>query len=220
MRVIIGFACAVAFAFTQANAAIVFEDAFSLDPGANGWIEDLITTGDAVGEISDVVRLTDTAAIFDKTGGTGRIEFSITRTVSTVGFQDLMVDLRAFQSVTDFENNDFLALEYDSGSGFTTLISDARVWNGVNDAVGESLPTLPLGNTVPTSTGLISLPSSADDNATLQFRIRGSTNAAAEDYFIDDFRVEGSLLVSAVPEPSAMGLLAFAVGGLVLRRRR
>jgi hypothetical protein len=216
MRSFLVIACFATLSLGHAHAAIVFEDAFNLDPGANGWVEDLDLSNTAVGEIS--TSLVGTAAIFDKTSGSGRIEFSITRTISTVGFENITADLTAFQSASEFEATDFLSLEYNSGAGFTSLVRDVRVWNGVEDSVGETLPSLPVGNVVPTSTGALALPTSANDNATLQFRIIGSTNANAEDYLIDNFRVEGS--VSAVPEPSSVALLLVAVSGIVGRRRR
>jgi hypothetical protein len=216
MRSLLAIACFATLTLTHASAAIVFEDAFSLDPGANGWTESLNLSNTAVGEIS--TSLVGTAAIFDKTAGSGRIEFSITRTISTVGFENIMADLTAFQSLSEFESTDFLSLEYNSGSGFTSLVRDVRVWNGVEDSTGETLPNLPLGNVVPTSTGLLALPTSANENAALQFRILGSSNANAEDFLIDNFRVEGS--VTAVPEPSSFALVLLAVSGFAHRRRR
>ncbi|MGB7347610.1 MAG: hypothetical protein WBD20_25530 [Pirellulaceae bacterium] len=208
--------CLAILSLTPASAAIIFEDAFGLDPGSNGWIEDLDLGATAVGDIT--VSALGNAAIFDKTSGAGRITYSLTRTINTFDFEDITVDLSAFQSLTDFETADYLSIQYDSGSGFTDLLTDVQAWNGVQDTTGDLIS---IGTAIPASTGAIALPTSANNNSALQLRIIGSTNANAEDYFIDNFRVSGSFSnVSAVPEPSAIGFACVVMGGLCFRRPR
>lgn len=189
---------------TTCHSDIIFHDDFSLAPNANGWSQLTTATSSAVGSIS--LAPSGGQVTLDKTSGSGPISFSISRSIPTLGFEQITLNLTAFQSNTGFESSDFLEIEYDSGAGFVTLLRDVEVWNGVNDLTGEASSGAD-GQTEAVSTGDILLPADAFDNSLFQIRINGVVNANAEDYFLDNLLVRGSS--TAIPETSA--LLGFGV---------
>lgn len=177
---------------------ILFDDSFDLDPGANGWVENIVTTGTATGTITNA----GTAAEIDKTGGTGRVEGTITRFFDTRGFSDITLELLAFQSATDFEggayrgfNNDSLSIFIDTGGGFVPLMQRTGVWGA--SGLGLSDGGDGAGNTVSTSTGTLAAGIAAANISNFGVRIEGIVWAGPESYFLDQFFLRGQLAAAA-----------------------
>jgi len=150
---------AVLFSFltisTQvAYADTIFNDPFNLDPTANGWTEKIVQVqvynfpNTATG---DIIPNGDGQVVLKKTGKVSALELSITRTIDTTGFENVKFALTAKQSSGNYESEDFISIGYNSGSGFVTLLKDNEVWMGPGKSIDD-------GNTVPTSSGDLSLP--------------------------------------------------------------
>lgn len=198
------------------RAAIVFTDDFSSDPMTNGWAESISAVDTATG----IIDSDGSSAVLRKTGGSDRLTLTISRTVSSVGFEDLLVDFTAFQSLTGYESDDFIRIEYNSGSGFVTLLQDNEVWTGSDNLAGDGT-TGDDGNITPTSISTIALGADADENASLQFRLTADLNATNEDVFFDSFTISGT--ATAVPEPSSLavlGILGLGIARTNMRTRR
>ena len=194
---------------------IIFVDSFDLDPSLNGWTEEVTGSGGGTIVPNNVGQVS-----FVEGGGTGSATLSITRTVSTIGFTNISVDLSAFQSNTDFESTDFLEISVDVGTGFQSILRDVAVWNGVDDRSGDD----GFSNTTSTPTGDLFIdlltspgsPSSAN-NAGLQIRVTAVVNTSAEIYLLDNLSLGGT----AGPEPSSATLVSLISGfGIFMRRRR
>lgn len=208
---------AAIFMPSTSHAGIIFQDEFSVSPLDNGWTPIIDATSSAVGVIS--LAPSGNQMTLDKTSGSGTVNFSITRTVATNGFEDITLNLTAFQSSTGFESSDFLEVEYNPGAGFVSLLRDVEVWNGQIDLIGEAASGTD-GQTSAVSTGELVLPADAANNSLLQVRINASVNANAEDYFLDHISVSGT--ATAIPEASPLlcfGLLASLVLGKQFLRR-
>lgn len=160
------------------RAAVVFTDDFSSDPATNGWTE----LSSAADTATGLIESDGSSAVLRKTGGSSRITLTISRTISSVGFEDILVDFTAFQSLTGYENDDFIRIEYNSGSGFVTLLQDNEVWTGVNNISGDGTSGND-GNVTPTSISTIALGADANENVSLQFRLTADLNATTEDVF-------------------------------------
>jgi len=181
----------------------IFSDPFDLDPAANGWTE----------AVQDGIDIDDDggsghARFWRPTGANGsNVEASITRTLSTVGFENIALELFGDQFSTSFEGDDYIALRYDldDGGGFQQVFF-------VNDDLA--------GNAF--DTGLLGLPPGAANQPNLTIQIAANFNAGAEGYRLDEFNLLGSPLASEViPEPSAFfiwWLLAGLGVGLGWRR--
>lgn len=202
-----------------AQAATIFSDEFTSDPGSLGWVEQIRGTGPG----SSAITSDGSSAVFTHGGaGSPVLAFTIDRVVDTTGYQDIQVKLWAHQSNTGWENGDFLMIQYDAnGSGWGTspnylgvLLQDVQVWDGVHQPPPGGTTSGITGNTVSTPTGLLSLPTTANDNAAFKIRIEGKMNANAETYFLDRIEVTGT----AVPEPASLAMVG--LGGLATMRRR
>lgn len=193
------------------KADVIFSDTFDTFP--NGWTTSVTGTGGGTINSNGFGQF-----FFLEGGGTGSATFDLTRTVSTVGFESITVNLTAFQvSTSTYENSDQLGIFVNTGSGFSEVFRDEEVWNGVDDRAGEG-STGADGNATPTSTGEIALGGDADSNAMLQVRIRGISNVADEVYLLDAFSVSGNS-IATVPEPSTFGLIAFlGIAGIARKR--
>ncbi|MCA9050309.1 MAG: PEP-CTERM sorting domain-containing protein [Planctomycetaceae bacterium] len=188
---------------------IIYSDNFTVDPAANGWTESVTGAG------SGVIVSNGTSAIFDHTITVpGQVDYSIVQTFSTVGFADILLDFTAHQSSTSYEDSDFLAIDADYGFGFVTLLQNFEVWMG-QDGTVNGLGTD--GNTTPTSIATVTLDPAANNNGSLQIRIRGRNDNSAEDYFLDAFTLSGT--AASVPEPSSFVLLAFGFLTAIRRLR-
>lgn len=190
--------CALLFVTVSVNGQqVIFNDDFATDPAAAGWTENIVTTNTATGDIFS----TGTAAEFDKTGGAGRVDATITRFFDTSGFRNVTVEIFAFQSATQFEggaylanNVDSLSIFVDTGGGFTPLFQRTGVWGTTTPGFVDG--GTGAGNTVSTSSGSFTLGAAAANNANLGIRIEGVLSAAAESYFLDDFFLRGNQIVA------------------------
>ena len=183
----------------EANADIIFNDPFDVDPAANGWTEKIVQV--PVGSLpvtatGDISPNGEGHVVLEKTGEAGALELSITRTIDTTDFENIKLGLTAKQSPVNYESEDFIRIEYNSGSGFVTLLEDHEVW------MGEGKPTAD-GNTVFTSTGDLSLPADASNIASLMLRITVFIDAVNEDTFFDDFVVKGESATTSTPQEAA-----------------
>jgi len=215
-------------ASAPANADVIFTDSFDVDPEAAGWSESV--TGDLSGAAAtSSIYSTGSAVVMDKSanGAATDTTFSIARTVSTAGYESILIDLTAHQCNTTYENFsepkyetpkpdqcDWLKIEYstDGGATFEELLVDYGQWNGLDET---PLFTAQPGNVVATATGDLSLSALADDNAGLVIRISTRFNAASEDYLLDEVSVSGT----AIPEPGVLALLGLGAVGVIRRRR-
>ena len=192
---------------TISQGATVFEatfdnslDGFTSNPSANGTIA---TTATALQSHRNA----------DNSGAeTTNI---ITRTVDTVGFTGITLNLTAFQSNNGtWEGGESLLIEVDTGGGFSSIFNDAGLLGagGAGTSTGASF-----------STGSLAIGAGAD-NGNFDLRItmtsgfygNGGPAASAEVYNLDNLLVEGT----AVPEPSSVALLGLGGLALILRRRK
>lgn len=186
----------VTFSAQEAFADTVFQDTFDLDPESNGWIENIVQVpvngfpATATGEIS---ANGEGQVVLKKTGKVSALELSITKSIDTTGFEDITFALVAKQSMGNYEQEDYIRIEYDSGDGFVTLLEDHEVWMGPGGPIDD-------GNTVFTSSGDLSLDENASDNANLVVRLTVFVDEINEDVFFDDFIVKGESVSSSSTE--------------------
>lgn len=185
----------------HANADVIFEDTFDDDPiiPDNRWIGNFVQVD--VGNIVSTAQGSISAnglgqAVLEKTGGAGSIEISLTKNISTQGFENISLDFTAFQSPVNYEDVDYISIEFDTGNGFQTLLKDHEVWNGQNDLDGDGTPIAD-GNTNPTSTGMLVLPPAANDNSNLNIRLTLFIDTVNEDTFFDHFVLNGDQIVES-----------------------
>lgn len=203
-------------ALASAAPVTIFEDTFDLDPASNGWTETAV--GNNPANPAPFIRPTvpGTVAFDDDSDGTAYFNaraqgatLSIDRVISTSGYTNITVELIAFQRDNGtFEAADFISI---SAGGSTVFQSNAVF---MSDPVTNGL-----GNSTPTSSGVIVLPASAADQATLAINVTTSTSAGSEDYFVSNFRVTGEL-IAAVPEASSAFLFGICGFGFLLRQSR
>jgi len=178
----------------EAYADIIFNDPFDVDPAANGWTEKIVKV--PVGNLpvtatGDISSNGEGQVVLEKTGKASALELSITRTIDTTDFENIKLGLTAKQSPGNYESEDFIRIEYNSGSGFVTLLEDHEVW------MGEGKPKSD-GNTVFTPSGDLPLPATASNIASLMVRLTVFIDAVNEDIFFDDFVVKGKI-ISTLP---------------------
>lgn len=202
------------FAITAAAAPVtIFEDTFDLDPGSppRVWTETtsvLFPTG-LVLEISS----TGSAAFFDaKDFG---FTMSINQAISTLGYENIMIEVEAFQSNTEYET-----VGPDSDV-FSILVGGANVFQSKGIFTGvDGTAFVGAGTLAPQSTGTIILPAFADNRANFMLGISAGSTCEAEDFFISSVRVAGDL-IAAVPEASSAFLLgSIALGFFFWQSRR
>ena len=183
----------------EASAAIIFQDPFNDDPASIGWAETItqipttdppISNPDATGNISPN---TVGQVVLEKTDGIGTLDLYITRTIPTTGFENIALELTAYQSSPAYQDPDFIRIEFDTGNGFEILLEDHNKWFGVNDPTGEG-GNKP-GNINPKSTGPLGLPPGAKDNPNLQVRLTVRIDAVNADIFFDNFVLSGDTIV-------------------------
>ncbi len=167
----------------------IFSDDFTVDPAGNGWTETLTPASDATGNIALHSSLTE--AILEKTGGSFAILLETDRVIDTTGFTDIKLNFTARQDAIGgvYEPFDFIKIEIDTGTGFRTLLEDRQQWNGTNDLVGEGTPFI-IGGTE-ASTGFLSLPLEADNNANLGIRLSTNPDDTTKDSFWTEFELIG-----------------------------
>ncbi len=191
-----------AFPWFGQGQVVIFNDSFDLDPSVNGWVEGVTTTNTAAGSIH--VSGIPGQAVIDKSGGSGRVQGTISRTISTLGFENIDLELIAFQSASSFEgggvagvNTDYLSVLIDTGGGFVSLFERTGVW-GAPGGLGFSDGGTGAGQTIATSSGIFSLGAGAANNPALMIQILGQVTANAEDYFFDWFNLRGTAIAIAV----------------------
>jgi len=175
--------------FGSAGNVTIFSDDFTVDPAGNGWTETFTPLTDATGTIA--LHSTLTEAILAKTGGGFEILLETDRVIDTTGFTDIRLNFTARQDIGGvYEPFDFIKIEIDTGSGFVTLLEDRQKWFGVNDLIGDGVPFIG-GNFVGASTGFISLPSLADNNANLGIRLSTNPDDVTKDVYWMEFELIG-----------------------------
>ncbi len=221
---------AVATLACAAQGAVIFQDDFSTDPAANGWTESV--TGDRAANSPIQPNGAGTAAMLIKNGNGNQtyIFLSITRAISTVGYEAITLDLTAYQNATShhgrFDANglpdgnlcDRLQIEYstDGGANFTPLLTDYATWHGLNETPVPNANWFGPGNTTPTATGALALPALANDNSSFMVRIAVTVAHHTEGHYLDDLVISGSL----IPEPASLALLALGGMAILAGRRQ
>jgi len=141
-------------------------------------------------------------------GGTATLD----RTIDTTDYENVTVDLSAFQNAsTGYEGvnsfndpnsstshdpdwGDFLEVlvDYDGGGDtWVRIFTDDKDLDGTNSATGTSGAN---GTGTPFSASAVSLGAAATDNPNLQIRIRAHSNQGAEWFAVDDLTVAGDPL--------------------------
>ncbi len=171
---------------------VLFSDPFETDPGAAGWTEIL---GDANSRIE--LAPSGSQAVIYQASGSSDVASSIERTFDTTGYEHVLVDLTAFQHGGSYEGSELLDIAYNTGGGWTALLTDMEVWHGENDLTGEGSDGND-GNTAPTATGALLLPPAAAGNQNLAVRITAKTgwfggfdNGSSEAFYLDLFQLFG-----------------------------
>ncbi|HKL23030.1 MAG TPA: hypothetical protein VJ904_14585, partial [Tichowtungia sp.] len=173
----------------QSGAAALYETGFT---DLSGWTTEIDPQG--VLEVSTFASPGESVASYRQNDdGFANIMNSITRTIDTTGYTNLMVSLSAFQNAGSFEGDEYLEIEVDYGEGFVSLLKNTGVWNGTP---GGSSGT---GNSASTSTGGLQLDAAAD-NGSFDIRITmasgwfskvgGTIESYSEVYYLDHLRVE------------------------------
>ncbi len=174
-----------------ATAATIYETGFNdLDGwttavGPNGRLE--VSAFSGAGTSVASYRISD--------NGSDNIVNTLTRTIDTAGYTNITLTLTAFQHPGTWEGPEYILIEVDVGSGFTPLLQDFEVWNGIAGTEGSSGFD---GNPTPTSTVAIPLPAAACDGSfTLRITLAsgffangGTINSASEVFFLDNLVVE------------------------------
>ena len=199
----------------HAAAEVIFADEFTTVPdAANGYTVD--GGGDfsltaVTGAESPPNDPSNTAVRIAKTAsGTKSITF--TRTIDATGFQDLTLDLSAFQTATTYEQEDNLRIliQGPGDSDFGLLYRNPGPFDDDNDDSDGSVA----GVRDSTAIDTISLAPSNNDSM-FEIRVGVTVNANSEQYHLDRLVVSGN----PIPEP---GSLALGASGLLLlggRRR-
>ncbi len=184
----------IPLAAQPAFAVLLFQDDFLIDPELNGWTE--ISSPALTGTISPFAPQHaghGDEIIFKKNLNDGIPVFlSITREVSTLGFENIQLSLTAHQqSAAALEPADFLEISVDTNNDgiFESVLKDVEVWDGIQDTsvVDSGAPS----NFVPTSTDFLPLSDDAENNPNLKIRIEARFEGFAEEYFLTEFEVIG-----------------------------
>ena len=113
------------------------------------------------------------------------------RLIDASGYRNLSLRLDVSQSAASWEGDDYLKIEYDTGRGWTRLLTDAETWRGLDNATGENRSGID-GTTLVTSTGYLALPASAAGNGNLRVRVTFASSAADEIYTLHRLEVSGT----------------------------
>ena len=185
-------------------ADTLFFDDFSTDPASNGWTE--ISLPPFMGTISPFNPPHvghGNEVIFEKTLNDGiPVSTSITREVSTIGFENIQVSLTAHQqSGAALEDEDYLEISVDTNNDgiFESVLKDEEGWEGMQDITNfdRGHPS----NFNPTSTGFLLLSDVAANNPNLKIRIEANFEGSDEQYFLTEFEVIGD----AIQENNVIG---------------
>jgi len=189
-----------------ASAATIFGDDFNRPNNntvGNGW--SVINNNDDDGAIaSNTLRLRDLSS-----SGTATVtnpDAAVYRTVNTTGFNSIQLAFDWRPLNTDSESADKLWASYSLGSGWVNLGSgfglgsDTSVW----------------------TSSVFNLPTGASNLSTFKIRLWTDVSTSTEGASVDNVRVLGNPIITAVPEPEIYAMLAAGLGlmGFVARRRR
>ena len=115
------------------------------------------------------------------------------RTVNTILYSDITVEVKAFQTGTINANptDDKARVLVDTGSGFVTLLEDTGIWDGAgtNETSGLQLTQV--------STGEIAMPATAGNGTGLVVRIENEGNNSRR-FYVDSLIIRGTLMDSEV----------------------
>ena len=140
---------------------------------------------------------------------------SITQAISTLGYENITIEVEAFQAATSYQTFGFSSDVFAISVGGSNVFRSTGVFTGMDGSAVAGA-----GTTTPTSTGTIVLPASADNQANLVLGILAESTLEAEDFFVSSVRVAGELIAS-VPEASSAFLLgSLALGFFVWQSRR
>jgi len=205
-------------------AAVIYADDFTLAPAAagstdrvgfsTGWTEETGSGAIAVGSTGTAASFTRSDVANSPSASTDFAQ--ITRTFSTVGFQDLFIDVTAYQSATTFEESfDVLAIQYSTdGVSFTNLLTDYGPLDTPLDDETTSGGTGPGNTDTANGSGLLAIGDAlAENNPLFTVRLLTRFNASSESYFINRFELQGT----AIPEPASLVLMS--IGACVMLRR-
>ena len=115
----------------------------------------------------------------------------VEREVDASGYRNLSLKLDVSQSAAAWEGDDLVNVEFNTGYGWTRLLTDAETWRGADNATGEGHAGLD-GTTAVKSTGYLALPESAAANPKLRVRVTFTSSAADEVYTLHGMEVSGT----------------------------
>jgi hypothetical protein len=153
---------------------------------------------------------------------------TMTRTIQTTGYEDIQLELAAFQnSSTEYETledlselspnwSDFLRIRINTGDGWEVVLLDDGAWTGENTLVAAAEYAAEAGTARLTSTGLLSLPEEAWDHAGFTLEISIYSNQEVESWYIDRVTLSGT----PIPEPGVAALVLLVTPLLGRRRKR
>lgn len=189
-----------------AHADVVFQDAFS----SNANVID--TVGRTGGDPTRSAAWTVTAATgvtiasngtfldFTRTATGSTATSTLVRTIDATQYTNLAVSLRYTALNTDYETQDFIRLEVDTGTGFITKYNRGDDPEFEQPAIGTVGPFAITGG----------------DQEVITLRLSINFNAGVEGYRLDTLTVTGDL----VPEPASALLLLPALSLFSRRRPR
>ncbi len=207
----------------ESATSVLYSDGFSLAPESAGSTDRQgFTTGWIKGE-----GLADNGATVTASGGEAVMArtstdtspdaddfVNITHGFSTVGFEDITIQLDARQNNTTFENTDYLDVLYTvDGVNFTSLVKDMGIFNGNANSDAEGA-----GNTAGATIIVAIADPLAANNPNFALRIEGGFNASSEQYLLNFVQVSGTA-ISEIPTPSALSAGVLLLAGLLGRRR-
>ncbi|MFP4145035.1 MAG: PEP-CTERM sorting domain-containing protein [Phycisphaeraceae bacterium] len=209
-------------------AQTLFEDRFDADPAGQGWQ----VSNSGHGWIRQEERIDGSGEARQVVAMNGK-RSELTRELDTTGFEQILLQVEAFQADVSYEGEDpmtpagdadWLAVYYDlgDGQGFQKLLLDDSVWQGLMDEEGNDFTMAPVtnaalwGETDPTASNWLALPGEAADNEDVRIRIATSSSSEQELYYLDRVSVIGVV----IPEPASLALLGLSGIALAMRRRR
>lgn len=190
-------ALSLAMPMAAAGPTTIFADDFNRTDSntvGNNWSE-IQNVNNDVAIANGELRLRDQAS--GNNGTAAGPDAAVTRTISTLGFMNVEVAFM-WRPLTASESTDFLNL----------------AWKKSTDTIYTNVAALALGSNntafVPASFALGALA----NNTSIDLRFWTNVDASNEGAFLD------SVTVTAVPEPTSVGLLGIGLFGAMLMRRR
>jgi hypothetical protein len=201
---VVGFGLMVAA--SSAGAATIFGDDFNRPDNntvGNGW--SVININDSDGAIvSNTLRLRNFSS--SGTATAANPDAAVYRTINITGFTNIQLAFDWRPLNADSETGDKLWASYNLGSGWVNLGSGFGLGSDTG-AWTSSIFDLPIG---------------ASDLSTFKIRLWTDVSTSTEGASVDNVRVLGNPIITAVPEPEiyAMMLAGLGLMGFVARRRQ